>query len=125
MVMHRACMLAVAASALLSLPHQAAAASFDGSWNMVAVTTRGHCGTVDIGLGVKRGRLFATSGFFAFYPITITGSVSGSGNTHLTAIAGPRIAHGTGRFRRDGASGTWKGKGPSGLCSGVWRASRS
>ncbi|MDO9383692.1 MAG: hypothetical protein Q7T86_12590 [Hyphomicrobiaceae bacterium] len=92
---------------------------------MVAVTTRGHCGTIDIGLGVRRGRLSSTGGFFAFYPISIRGHVSGSGHVRMTAIAGPRTAHGTGRFGRGQGSGTWKGHGPSGVCSGVWRASRT
>lgn len=126
MIVHRirlaalfsACTMAVAAA-------PATAANFDGEWSMVAVTTRGHCGTVDIGLGIKRGRLYATGGFFAFYPITITGRVSGSGHAQLSAVAGPRVARGTGRFGREGARGTWSGRGPSGLCSGVWRASRT
>jgi hypothetical protein len=113
------------AAASLGAASQAVAGSFDGPWNMVAVTTRGHCGTVDIGLAVNRGRLSATGGFFAFYPISITGRVSTSGHVQLTAIAGPRIAKGTGRFARGAGSGTWKGRGPSGLCSGIWRASRT
>ena len=43
----------------------------------------------------------------------------------LSAVAGPRIAHGTGRFGRFRGSATWAGTGPSGLCSGVWSAIRS
>lgn len=126
MIGSRSCVFAlVAASAALCVPSAASAGRFDGSWNMVAVTTRGHCGTVDIGLAVTRGRLQATSGLFAFYPITMSGRVSDSGHVRLNAIAGPRVARGTGRFGRQQASGTWSGRGPSGLCSGVWRASRS
>lgn len=114
---------AVTAGLSFSLP--ASAAGFDGGWSMVAVTTRGHCGTIDIGLGVRRGRLYSTGGLFAFYPITMSGRVSGSGHVRMTAIAGPRTAHGIGRFGRSHATGTWKGHGPSGVCSGFWRASRS
>jgi hypothetical protein len=126
MTRHRICALVLsAACAALAAPASATAAGFDGSWNMVAVTTRGHCGTVDIGLGISRGRLHATSGFFAFYPIALSGRVSASGHVRLNAVAGPRTARGTGRFGRHQASGTWSGRGPSGLCSGVWRASRS
>ena len=29
----------------------ASAGKFDGSWSMTAVTTRGHCGTIPIGMG--------------------------------------------------------------------------
>lgn len=126
MIGHRTCAVVLTAvTASLCVPPPAMAANYDGSWSMVAVTTRGHCGTVDIGLGVRRGRLYSTGGSFAFYPITMSGHVSGSGHVRMTAIAGPRTAHGTGRFNRSQAGGTWKGNGPSGVCSGYWRASRS
>ena len=126
MIGHRICAVSLTAiAASLVLPPPSMAANSDGSWSMVAVTTRGHCGTIDIGLGVRRGRLHSTGGFFAFYPITISGRVAGGGHVRMTAIAGPRTAHGTGRFGPSQGSGTWKGRGPSGLCSGIWRASRS
>lgn len=115
--------VAVGLSCCATLP--ARAANFDGAWDMTAYTTRGHCGTVNIGLGVRRGRLYSTGGFFALYPIEIGGRVSPSGYAQIKAVAGPRVAQGTGRFSANGARGTWKGRGPSGLCSGVWRASRS
>lgn len=126
MTNHRVCALALPiATAILCAPPPALAASFDGPWSMVAVTTRGHCGTVDIGLGVNRGRLHSTGGFFAFYPIAISGRVSAGGHVRMVAVAGPRTARGTGRFSRGQGSGTWSGRGPSGLCSGIWRANRS
>jgi creatinine deaminase len=77
------------------------AAKFDGGWSMVAVTTRGHCGTIDIGLGVKRGRIYSTGGSFAFYSISLGGRVSNSGGVSLKAVAGPRVAVGHNRrFQR-------------------------
>jgi hypothetical protein len=91
---------------------------------MTAVTTRGHCGVIPIGMGVKGGRIFSTGGSFAFYPIRLGGSVSAAGSVSLKAVAGPRIAHGTGRFNRVHAGGTWAGTGPSGRCSGYWSAER-
>ena len=63
---------------------------------MTAVTTRGHCGTIPMGMGIKGGRIYSTGGSFAFYPIRLGGRVSGSGSVSLKAVAGPRIAHGTG-----------------------------
>jgi hypothetical protein len=102
----------------------AIAAQFDGNWNMVAVTTSGHCGRIPIGLGISRGRIYSTGGSFVFYPIQLGGRVSASGQVRMNAVAGPRIAHGTGRFSRIRGSGTWAGSGPSGLCSGVWSAIR-
>jgi hypothetical protein len=127
MIGKRLCALAVvaASSALASSASPALAAKFDGGWSMVAVTTRGHCGTIDIGLGVKRGRIYSTGGSFAFHPIRLGGRVSPSGRVTMRAVAGPRVANGSGRFRISGGSGTWSGHGPSGLCSGVWRATRS
>ena len=40
----------VSVSSLFALP--AAAAKYDGGWSMVVVTNRGHCGTIDVGMGV-------------------------------------------------------------------------
>jgi len=115
----------LAFATLASSPSAALAAPADGTWSMVAVTTRGHCGTIDIGLSIRRGRIASTAGSFAFYPIRVTGHVSGTGRASLRAVAGPRIAQGTGRFSRHEARGTWSGRGPSGLCSGVWTAGRT
>ncbi|HEY8247585.1 MAG TPA: hypothetical protein VIG38_09930 [Hyphomicrobium sp.] len=97
----------------------ASVAKFDGNWSITAVTTRGHCGTIPIGMGIAGGRIYSTGGSFAFYSISLGGRVSNSGSVSLTAVAGPRVSHGTGRFSQVRGSGTGKGRGPSGLCSGV------
>lgn len=101
------------------------AAKFDGTWILTAVTTRGHCGTIPVGMKIAGGNIRATGGSFAFNPIRLRGHVSPSGGATIQAVTGPRVANGTGRFRGTQGSGTWKGKGPSGLCSGVWNAVRS
>ena len=111
--------------ALLFSAPPAAAAKFDGNWSMTAVTTRGHCGTIPIGMGITGGRIYSTGGSFAFYTISLGGRVSASGSVSLKAVAGPRVAIGIGRFSHVRGSGTWHGKGPSGLCSGVWSATRT
>jgi hypothetical protein len=103
----------------------AIASPFDGKWSMVAVTTSGHCGKIPIGLGISHGRIYSTGGSFVFHPIQLGGRVAASGQVRMNAVAGPRMAHGTGRFGRLRGSGTWAGTGPSGLCSGVWSAFRS
>jgi hypothetical protein len=103
----------------------AMAARFDGNWSMVGVTARGHCGVIPMGLEVTRGHIHSTGGSFALYPIQIGGSVSANGQVRMKAVAGPRVAHGTGRFGKYAAKGTWKGRGPSGLCSGVWNATKT
>jgi predicted signal transduction protein with EAL and GGDEF domain len=38
--------------------------------------------------------------------------------------SGPRGASGAGRIALAAGSGTWSGRGPSGTCAGVWRATR-
>jgi hypothetical protein len=99
-----------------------AIAAHDGNWLMVAVTTSGHCGKINIGLGIKSGRIYSTGGSFVRHPIQVDGRISASGQARINAVAGPRIAHGTGRFSRFRGGGTWAGTGPSGVCSGVWNA---
>ena len=117
MIGNRKCAFALsAASAIICSAPPAIAANFDGNWSMAAVTTRGHCGNVEIGLGIDRGRIHSTGGSFAFYAIQLGGRVSASGHVRMSAVAGPRTAHGTGRFGRFRGSGTWAGRGPSGLC---------
>lgn len=91
---------------------------------MTAVTTRGHCGTIPIGMGISGSRIYSTGGSFAFYQINLGGRVSNSGSISLKAVAGPRVAVGTGRMTPTSARGTWRGRRPSGLCSGTWSASR-
>ena len=111
-----------AAFAIIWSALPAVAAQFDGDWSMIAKTTRGHCGTIDIDLGISDGRIYAAGGFFAFYPIRLSGRVSASGHDQMNVVAGPRTAHGTGQFEQFRGSGTWAGRGPSGLCSGIWSA---
>jgi len=116
--------------AIICFAPPAIAAQFDGNWSMVAVTTSGHCGEIPIDVGISRGRIYSTGGssfgtVFAHYPIQLVGRVTASGQVRMNAVAGPRSAHGTGRFNRFRGSGTWEGTGPSGVCSGIWSASRS
>ena len=126
MIDNRMCACAVwTVFAIFCSAPPAIAAQFDGNWSMVAVTTRGHCGKIPMGLGISRGRIHSTSGSFVSYAIQLGGRVSASGQVRMNAVAGPRIAHGTGRFSRFRGSGTWAGSGPSGLCSGVWSAIRA
>jgi hypothetical protein len=113
-----------AATTMVCFAAPASAGKYDGNWSMTAVTTRGHCGVIPIGMGISNGRIYSTGGSFAFYSISLGGRVSNSGGVSLKAVAGPRVAVGTGRFTHVRGSGRWHGKGPSGLCSGTWTATR-
>jgi hypothetical protein len=88
--------LSTALAIICSAPPAIAA---HGAWSMIAVTTHGHCGRIPIGFGISRGRIYSTGGSFALHRIQLGGRVSASGQARLSAVAGPRIAHGTGRFR--------------------------
>ena len=75
-----------------------------GSWWQ---TTQGHCGSIEFGLAINRGRLYSASGYYVFgYPAQLGGRVSRSGDVRANAVAGPRTALGTGRLRRFQGNGT-------------------
>jgi hypothetical protein len=112
----------VLATVLLSTPVHAA--KFDGKWSMIAETTKGHCGLISVGFAINRGRISNSTGAYALNPIKLSGRVAASGQTQLTAITGPRVARGTGRFSPTRGTGRWRGTGPSGVCTGVWTAVR-
>ena len=97
------------AFAIVCFAQPAIAATFDGNWNMFVVTTNGHCGTVKVGLAISGGRISSTSGRFAFHRIQVAGLVSGTGQTRMNGVAGPRIAKGIGRFVRSRGGGKWAG----------------
>ena len=91
---------------------------------MLAVTANGHCGKIKIGLGISGNRIQSTSGSFVFRRINLVGRISPSWHSRMNAVAGPRVAEGTGRFTRTRATWKWSGTGPSGVCSGFWNAER-
>ena len=65
MISNRMSALALSAAvATLWFAAPAMAAKFDGNWNMVLVTTNGHCGVIKMGMAVNGGHISATSGKF-------------------------------------------------------------
>ena len=111
-----------AAMAVFSFTAPATAAKFDGNWTMVLTTTNGHCGVINMGMAVNGGHISATSGKFVMHKIFLNGLISGSGQTKINGVAGPRQAKGIGKFTKAKGVGKWNGTGPSGVCSGVWTA---
>ena len=92
--------LAVASATFFSTP-SAIASPFDGNWSVVAQTSQGHCGSIEFGLAINRGRLYSASGYYVFgYPAQLGGRVSPSGYVRAYAVAGPRTALVVGRFLR-------------------------
>ena len=70
MIGNRKCAVALAAVfTLSSFAALAKSAPFDGSWNMVLMTTNGHCGVINMGMAVNGGHISATSGKFVMHKI--------------------------------------------------------
>ena len=117
--------IAAAASAIIGSALSAIAEPFDGNWSIAAQTTRGHCENVEFPLVIQDGQIFSTGGSYGGYDAQVGGQVSPAGEVRVRAVAGPRDARGTGQLAQFEGRGTWAGRGPSGVCSGVWNAYRS
>ena len=127
MIGHRMRVLVLAGAlvaASMSAASSAMAASFNGPWTLVAQTTDGHCGVSTFDITISSGQVHYPGGILMGFPASLGGAVAPSGQTRLSLVAGPRAASGTGRLGRLQGSGTWSGQGPSGICSGVWTATR-
>ena len=66
----RAFALSTAFAIICSAP-PAIAGKFDGNWSMVAETTHGHCGDIEIRLGINRGRIHSTSSILCCLPYSV------------------------------------------------------
>jgi hypothetical protein len=97
---------------------------FDGNWSIAAQTTRGHCENIEFGVAIRDGQIFSTGGAYGGHAAQVGGRVSPSGRVLVHAAAGPRSAQGAGQLGGYQGRGTWAGRGPSGVCSGVWNAYR-
>jgi hypothetical protein len=106
MIGNRICAIALAtASATICSTPSAIAASFDGNWSVVAQTTQGHCGSIQFGLAINHGRLYAAGGYYVFgYPAQ-GGRISPPGmcrRTQWLARAPPMPSDASGSFRAAG-----------------------
>jgi hypothetical protein len=65
MIGNRICAIALAAASatICSIP-SAIASPFDGNWSVVAQTTLGHCGSIQFGLAINRGRIYSAGGYY-------------------------------------------------------------
>src|SRR5262249_56166609 len=97
---NRICGIALAAASATSCFTPSAIASpFDGNWSVLAQTTQGHCGSIQFGLAINRGRLYSAGGYYlGGYPAQLGGRVSPSGYVQANAVAGPRSAYVPGRL---------------------------
>jgi hypothetical protein len=97
------------------------AASFDGLWSVTIVTRSGPCdASYRYGVLIRGGLVSYSGGAGA----SVAGRVSSSGQVSVSVASGGQRAHGSGRLSHGRGSGTWRGQGPSGTCSGVWSATQ-
>jgi hypothetical protein len=93
-----------------------ATASFDGTWTVNIVTTRGICeGGSGLPILISAGKIAS-----ATTEVGVTGRVAEHGGITVTVIQGIKRAFGSGKLADTSGSGTWRG----GPCSGTWTATR-
>ena len=111
----RAFIVMIAATA--AGPQTKAQSQFDGAWSVTIVTRSGTC-----------DQIYRISGLVSngviIYP-GVSGRVAPSGAVSGTLSMGPIHASGSGRLSGNTGSGTWRGQGPNGPCSGSWNGQRN
>jgi hypothetical protein len=96
-------------------------AAYDGNWSVLIVTNSGPCDRgYRYGLSIRGGRVF----YQGSASVNVDGNVSSNGTVRVRVSAGSQGANGVGRLSRDYGSGSWRGDGSSGSCSGTWTAER-
>jgi hypothetical protein len=104
--------------ALLAAPvaTPAAAATFDGAWNVQIASQNAACPSgTSVSIGINNGQVASNNAM-----VTASGRVADAGNISVTLASGVKRAVGFGRLAGTSGSGTWRGA----LCSGTWTAQR-
>jgi hypothetical protein len=110
------------APALVAAPRAQAATPFDGEWSVVVLTKTGICDPSYRFAGkILNGVVY----YLGSVSANISGRVAPSGAVHLTVSVGPNHAVGSGKLTTTSGTGTWRGQGPNGQCSGSWNAEKS
>ena len=108
---------AAALLAALASATPAAAATFDGNWNVQISSSNSACtnGT-SVSIGITNGQVASTNAV-----VTASGRVAEAGAIQVTLASGIKRAVGSGRLTATAGSGTWR----AALCSGTWTAQRN
>ena len=116
----RALIVTTVFATLAGAPSAQAASEFDGDWAIHAVTRSGPCDpNYQISGHIVRGVVYSQGG-----GSNVAGSVAPSGAVKIMVTVGPNHAQGSGRLSKASGTGTWRGQGPNGTCSGTWSAQR-
>ena len=100
----------------MSIATPAAAATFDGAWNVQIASSSGACpnGTT-VSIGINNGQVASGNAMFV-----ASGRVADAGTISVTLSSGIKRAVGSGHLTATSGSGTWHGV----MCSGTWTAQR-
>lgn len=94
----------------------AAAATFDGEWNVQIASSNAACSSgTSVSIGINNGQVASTSAM-----VTASGRVADAGVISVTLASGVTRAVGSGRLSGTSGSGTWR----AAVCSGTWTAQR-
>lgn len=100
----------------MSAATPAAAATFDGEWNVQIASANAACGGgATVSIGINNGQVASTNAL-----MSASGRVANAGNISVTLTSGMKRAVGSGHLSATSGSGTWRGP----LCSGTWTAQR-
>jgi len=102
--------------AALAFATPAAAAAFDGDWNVQIASSNTACTSASVSIGISNGQVASNSAM-----MTASGRVADAGNISVTLASGMKRAVGYGRLSGTSGAGTWR----AALCSGTWTASRN
>jgi hypothetical protein len=106
----------IALFCVLPFATPAAAASFDGSWNVRIASSSSECGNgATVSIGISNGKVSGDG------MMSASGRVADAGSISVTLVSGIKRATGFGHLSSTSGSGTWHGA----LCSGTWTATRT
>ena len=100
----------------MSVATPAAAATFDGAWNVQIASSNVACPSgTSVAIGINNGQVASNNAM-----VTASGRVAEAGTISVTLSSGMKRAVGSGRLSATTGAGTWRGA----LCSGTWTAQR-
>jgi hypothetical protein len=102
--------------AAMAVATPAAAATFDGSWNVQIASSNVACPSgTSVSIGINNGQVASNNAM-----VSASGRVAEAGTINVTLSSGLKKAIGFGRLTNTSGSGTWHGA----MCSGTWTAQR-
>lgn len=95
----------------------AAAATFDGAWNVQIASSNIACPSgTSVSIEINNGQVASNN-----TAVTASGRVADAGNISVTLTSGVKRAVGSGHLTATSGSGIWRGA----MCSGTWTAQRN